>query len=46
MQKRTGGKIVQAKLCEEGGSFLYKFSVLGPTGDVTKVDVDANTGQF
>lgn len=46
VQKRTGGKIVQAKLCQDGGRFRYKFSVLGPTGDVVKLDVDAKTGQF
>lgn len=46
VQKRTGGKIVQAKLCEDGGSFRYKFSVLGPTGDVVNIDVDGKTGQF
>ena len=46
VQQRTGGKIVGAKLCQDGGSFRYKFSVLGPTGDVVKLDVDAKTGQF
>jgi uncharacterized membrane protein YkoI len=46
VQKRTGGKIVGAKLCQDGGRFRYKFSVLGPTGDVVKLDVDAKTGQF
>jgi uncharacterized membrane protein YkoI len=46
VQKRTGGKIVGAKLCQDGGGFRYKFSVLGATGDVVKLDVDAKTGQF
>ncbi len=46
VQQRTGGKIVGAKLCQDGGRFRYKFSVLGPTGDVVKLDVDAKTGQF
>jgi uncharacterized membrane protein YkoI len=46
VQQRTGGKIVGAKLCDDGGSFRYKFSVLGPTGDVVKLSVDAKTGQF
>lgn len=46
VQKRTGGKIVGAKLCQDGGRFRYKFSVLGPTGDVVKLDVDAKSGQF
>jgi hypothetical protein len=46
VQQRTGGKIVGAKLCQEGGRFRYKFSVLGPTGDVIKLDVDAKSGQF
>ncbi|MBM3543979.1 MAG: hypothetical protein FJX44_05685 [Alphaproteobacteria bacterium] len=43
---RTGGKILHASLCENNGRFVYKFSVLGPKGDVTNHNIDARTGQF
>jgi uncharacterized membrane protein YkoI len=46
VQKRTGGKVVNQALCSAGGSFIYKLVVLGPTGEVTNVTVDARTGQF
>ena len=46
VQKRTGGKIVNQALCNSGGSYVYKLVVLGPTGEVTNVVVDARTGQF
>ena len=46
VQKRTGGKVVNQALCDVGGGFVYKLVVLGPTGEVTNVTVDARTGQF
>jgi uncharacterized membrane protein YkoI len=46
VQQRTGGKVVNQALCNVGGSFIYKLVVLGPTGEVTNVTVDARTGQF
>jgi uncharacterized membrane protein YkoI len=46
VQRRTGGKVVNQALCNVGGSFIYKLVVLGPTGEVTNVTVDARTGQF
>ncbi len=46
VQKRTGGKVVNQALCDAGGRYVYKLVVLGPTGQVTKVTVDAKTGQF
>jgi uncharacterized membrane protein YkoI len=46
MQKKTGGKIVNQSLCKVGGRFVYKLVVLGPTGEVTNLTVDALTGQF
>ena len=45
VQKRTGGKVVNQALCQAGGRFVYKLVVLGPTGEVTNVTVDALTGQ-
>ena len=45
VQKRTGGKVVNQSLCQEGSRFVYKLVVLGPTGEVTNVTVDALTGQ-
>jgi uncharacterized membrane protein YkoI len=45
VQERTGGQIIHASLCNEGGRFLYKLVVLGAKGDVTNVTVDALTGQ-
>jgi uncharacterized membrane protein YkoI len=45
VKARTGGKIVSASLCQDGGRFVYKLVVLGPTGEVTNVTVDARTGQ-
>ena len=46
VQKKTGGRIVNQTLCKVGGSFVYKLVVLGPTGEVTNLTVDALTGQF
>ena len=46
VQKKTGGKIVNQSLCNVGGRFVYKLVVLGPTGEVTNLTVDAQTGQF
>ena len=46
VQKKTGGKIVNQALCKVGGRFVYKLVVLGPTGEVTNLTVDALTGQF
>jgi uncharacterized membrane protein YkoI len=46
VQQRLGGKIVNQALCQAGGRFVYKLVVLGPTGEVTKLIVDAKTGQF
>jgi uncharacterized membrane protein YkoI len=46
VQKRTGGKVLSQALCNVGGRFVYKLVVLGPTGAVTNVTVDARTGQF
>jgi uncharacterized membrane protein YkoI len=46
VQKRTGGKVVSQALCNLGGRFVYKLVVLGPTGEVINVTVDARTGKF
>lgn len=46
VQQRYGGKVVNQSLCNAGGRFVYKLVVLGPTGEVTNVVVDAKTGQF
>jgi uncharacterized membrane protein YkoI len=46
VQRRAGGKIVSQALCNSGGEFVYRLVVLGPTGEVTNVTVDARTGQF
>ena len=46
VQKRMGGKVVSQTLCDAGGRFVYKLVVLGPTGEVTNLTVDALTGQF
>jgi uncharacterized membrane protein YkoI len=46
VQQRTGGKIVNQSLCKEGNRYVYKLVVLGPTGAVTNLTVDAVTGQF
>ena len=45
VQSRTGGQIIHASLCEEGGRFIYRLVVLGAKGDVSNVTVDALTGQ-
>jgi uncharacterized membrane protein YkoI len=45
VQSRTGGQIIHASLCEDGGHFIYKLVVLGAKGDVTNLTVDALTGQ-
>jgi uncharacterized membrane protein YkoI len=41
VQQRYGGKVVNQSLCNAGGRFVYKLVVLGPTGEVTNVIVDA-----
>jgi uncharacterized membrane protein YkoI len=46
VQARAGGKIVSQSLCNLGGRFVYRLVVLGPTGEVSNVTVDARTGQF
>jgi hypothetical protein len=46
VQKRTGGKVVNQVLCNAGGRYVYKLVVLGPTGEVSNVIVDAKTGKF
>ncbi len=46
VQNKTGGKVVNQSLCNVGGRFVYKLVVLGPTGEVTNLTVDARTGQF
>jgi uncharacterized membrane protein YkoI len=45
VQSRTGGQIIHASLCDQGGKFFYKLVVLGTKGDVSNVTVDALTGQ-
>lgn len=39
---RGGGKIVSAKLCRQGGGFVYVISVLKSNGQVSNVTVRAN----
>ena len=46
VQAQTGGKVISANLCQSGGNFFYKVVVLGKTGDVRNLTVDARTGQF
>jgi uncharacterized membrane protein YkoI len=45
VQQRTGGKVVSQALCKQGNRYVYKLVVLGPTGEVTNLTVDAATGQ-
>lgn len=46
VQSKTGGKVISANLCENGGKFVYKVVVLGKKGDVKNITVDARTGKF
>jgi uncharacterized membrane protein YkoI len=46
VQKQAGGEIVSQALCNLGGQFVYRLVVLGPTGEVSNITVDARTGQF
>ena len=46
VQSKTGGKVISANLCENGGNFVYKMVVLGKKGDVQNLTVDARTGKF
>jgi uncharacterized membrane protein YkoI len=46
VQSRTGGKVISATLCQNGNNFVYRVSVLGKTGTVTNLTVNARTGQF
>jgi uncharacterized membrane protein YkoI len=45
IQERSGGQIISVNLCQKEGRFFYKFVVLGKTGDVQKIVVDARTGR-
>ncbi len=45
VQQRTGGKVVSQALCKQGNRYVYRLVVLGPTGAVTNLTVDAATGQ-
>jgi hypothetical protein len=46
VQSKTGGKVISATLCENGGKFVYKIVVLGKKGDVENLTVDARSGNF
>lgn len=46
VKSKTGGKVISANLCENGGRFVYKIKVLGKKGDVKTLTVNAKTGQF
>jgi uncharacterized membrane protein YkoI len=46
VQSKTGGKVISATLCQNGNNFVYRVSVLGKTGTVTNLTVNARTGQF
>lgn len=46
VQGKTGGKILKATLCQDGARFYYKFVVVGASGDVSHISVDAKSGQF
>ena len=46
VKSKTGGKVISANLCENGGRFVYKIKVLGKKGDVKTLSVDAKSGQF
>ena len=46
LKEKGYGKIVNQSLCKEGNRYVYKLVVLGPTGAVTNLTVDAATGQF
>jgi len=46
VQSRTGGEVISATLCQNGNNFVYRVSVLGKTGTVTNLTVNARTGQF
>ncbi|MEG6510081.1 hypothetical protein V6C03_14010 [Methyloligella sp. 2.7D] len=45
VQARSRGEIIKARLCRQGNRFIYKFTVLGPQGDVQTITVDARTGR-
>ncbi len=46
VKSKTGGKVISANLCENGGRFVYKIKVLGKKGDVKNITVDAKSGRF
>jgi uncharacterized membrane protein YkoI len=45
IQGRSGGQIIRATLCPQGGKFIYKFVIMSAKGDVKKLTVDARTGR-
>jgi uncharacterized membrane protein YkoI len=42
--KRRGGEVVRARLCEGGKGLVYLLTVLGRDGKVTRLTVDATSG--
>jgi uncharacterized membrane protein YkoI len=42
--KRRGGEVVRARLCEGAKGLVYMLTVLGRDGKVTRVTVDATSG--
>ena len=42
----AGGELISAKLCEGGGGLVYRVVVLQANGVVTRLVVDANTGDI
>jgi uncharacterized membrane protein YkoI len=44
VKRRGGGEVVRARLCEGAKGLVYMLTVLGRDGKVTRVTVDATSG--
>jgi uncharacterized membrane protein YkoI len=46
LRPKLGGEVVKARLCEESRGLVYTLTVLGRDGKVTRVAIDAATGNY
>lgn len=45
IQGQVAGKIVQARLCRAGRSYVYRVSILQNNGRVVQLNINAQTGR-
>jgi uncharacterized membrane protein YkoI len=45
-QRRFSGTLLEVELEKENGRWIYEIEMIGPGGDVTKLEYDARTKEF